>query len=150
MSHHTDAIGADRLAVRAQRQLAALPEIDGRRGAPVHGEEVRLALQEFVIATRRNDPLQRVLKTLARAIGPECAGNAVREVLLELQVAARAPSYVSTTPLPRGVTPVSVDREQDEDQRRTVPRAQPVKAIEVDVSIDRSPTRKVRGPWERK
>lgn len=138
--HHTDLQGADVLVDRAQAELAcALEALRGKAGARIaETESVRLALRELVSATRANYPLTRCQRVLAGVLGGDAKGPTVRVLLEQLQADALAPAPRPLTPLPEGVaTPV---------------RQAPVRALEVDASLDSKPTTPLKphhtiGPW---
>lgn len=147
MTHHTDLRGAEALADDAHAELVrAVQDLRGPSAAEMAGSQtVRNALIEFIVATRRNDPLSRLSRILAAEVGIVARGPLVRALLLRLQADARIPAG-SSQPLPSAVAGTD---ELDEDDM-TPERGSPVVALEKDVrAFPSEPTtnKPVKGPW---
>lgn len=143
MSHHTDLTGVDTLVDALQLELEDVLAELKVRGASFYarGESARNYLRELVVATRRNDPLQRARRQFAGLLGDPGHSALLLAFLQRVQQDALAPpDDRRTLPLPTGVaTPVP-------DYDATPIPGPPVKAIEVDATRPLSP-RPVGGPW---
>lgn len=137
MSHHTDMRGAEALADDLQRELVrAVDDLRGPETAEkAKGELIRNALIELIVATRRNDEFNRIVRTIAREVGLVAKGPLIRALLLRGQEEARQPVGAALL------------TELDDPEKTPVPGALAAAEIEVDVTPERGATRRVIGPW---